>query len=74
MNEPVPTKKIVIHHTATTNSYTDGAAQVRAVYAYQAGTRSWGDVGYHVLVDRYGRIYEGRQGRVLSLVTPMRSG
>lgn len=59
----VPAKKLVVHHTATTNSYTDGAAQVRAAYAYQASTRSWGDIGYHVLVDRYGRIYEGRHGR-----------
>ena len=59
----VPAKKIIIHHTATSNGYTDGAAQVRAIYAYQAGTRSWGDIGYHVLVDRYGRFFEGRHGR-----------
>jgi len=59
----VPAKKIVIHHTATTNSYTDGAAEVRAVYTYHARTLRWGDIGYNTLVDKFGNIYEGRHGR-----------
>ena len=59
----VPAKKVVLHHTATTNRYSDGAAQVRAVYTYQAQTQGWGDIGYNALVDSFGRIYEGRHGR-----------
>jgi hypothetical protein len=67
----VPTKKIVVHHTATLDgpdpdpSYTaDQAVQdVRAVYYYHAITKGWGDIGYNALIDRFGRIYEGRRGR-----------
>ncbi|MEE6296780.1 N-acetylmuramoyl-L-alanine amidase [Georgenia wangjunii] len=55
---------VVVHHTAGTNSYT--AAQVpgiiRGIYAYHAVTRNWGDVGYNVLVDKFGRAWEGRYG------------
>jgi hypothetical protein len=59
----VPAKKVVIHHTATSNTYTDGAAEVRAIYAYHTGTLGWGDIGYNALVDKYGVVYEGRHGR-----------
>jgi hypothetical protein len=59
----VPTKKVFLHHTATSNNYSDGAAQVRAIYAYHAQTLGWGDIGYNILVDRFGNIYEGRHGR-----------
>jgi hypothetical protein len=59
----VPVKKFVLHHTATKNSYTDGAAEVRAIYSYHAKTQGWGDIGYNSLVDRFGNVYEGRHGR-----------
>ncbi len=55
-----------IHHTAGTNTYT--SAQVpsilRGIYAYHAKTRGWGDIGYNFLVDKYGRIWEGRAGGI----------
>lgn len=59
----VPVKKIVIHHTATSNEYSDGAAEVRAIYTYHVRTLGWGDIGYNMLVDQYGKVYEGRHGR-----------
>jgi hypothetical protein len=59
----VPVKKVVLHHTATSNVYTDGAAEVRAIYAYHAKTLRWGDIGYNSLIDKDGTIYEGRHGR-----------
>jgi len=59
----VPTKKVIVHHTATGNRYADGAAEVRAVYAYHAVSQGWGDIGYQALVDRFGNFYEGRRGR-----------
>jgi len=59
----VPTKKIVVHHTATSNDYTNGAVEVRAIYYYHAVTLGWGDIGYNALVDRFGNSYEGRYGR-----------
>lgn len=56
----------VVHHTAGSNNYT--AAQVpsiiRGIYTYHAQSRGWGDIGYNFLVDKFGRIWEGRAGGV----------
>jgi len=56
----------VIHHTAGTNTYAAGdvPAILRGIYAYHAQTRGWGDIGYNFLVDKYGRIWEGRAGGI----------
>ncbi len=51
---------ITIHHTATSNDYTDGAAVVRSIQKYHMDVRGWCDIGYHFLIDKYGNIYEGR--------------
>jgi hypothetical protein len=59
----VPVKKLVVHHTATTNDYTDAAAEVRAIYVFHAKELDWGDIGYHALIGRDGVVYEGRRGR-----------
>lgn len=62
----VPAAKLVVHHTATRNSYASPAeamAEIRAVYHYHAVTQAWGDIGYHALIDRFGNVYEGRHGR-----------
>lgn len=62
----VPTKKMVIHHTATGNGYSTVAqaqADVRSVYTYHTITQGWGDIGYCWLVDKFGNSYEGRRGR-----------
>lgn len=57
-------KSMVIHHTAGSNSYTaaEAAGQVRGIYLYHAVTLGWGDIGYHFVVDKFGRVYEGRYG------------
>lgn len=59
----VPAKKVVVHHTAGSNDYSDGAAEARAIYTYHAKTLGWGDIGYHLLIDSSGQVYEGRRGR-----------
>ena len=62
----VPVKKLVVHHTATSNSYNGVAAAmaaVRAIYTYHAVTLGWGDIGYNTLIDKWGNVYEGRHGR-----------
>ena len=59
-----PTKALTLHHTAGNNNYTpaEAAAQVRGIFKYHAQTLGWCDMGYNVLVDKYGTIYEGRYG------------
>jgi len=57
-----PVTHLVIHHTASSNSITDWAAHVRAIWYYHAITLDWGDIGYNYLVDPNGVIYEGRAG------------
>jgi hypothetical protein len=61
-----PTKKLVVHHTDTSNEYTDQAgaeSQVRAIYYYHSVTQDWGDIGYNFLIDKFGNVYEGRYSR-----------
>lgn len=55
---------IALHHTATSNDYRaeDVPKIMRSIYHYQAVSLEWGDIGYHVLVDRFGRLWEGRTG------------
>ena len=55
-----PAQKLTVHHTATANGDADPAATVRAIYRYHAVDRGFGDIGYHLLVDEAGRVYEGR--------------
>jgi Ca2+-binding RTX toxin-like protein len=57
-------KAAYVHHTAGTNSYTRDQADnvVRAIYAFHVRGRGWCDVAYNFLVDRFGRIFEGRYG------------
>lgn len=51
---------LTVHHTATANRDPDPAATIRAIYAFHTLGRGWGDIGYHLLVDRDGVVYEGR--------------
>jgi hypothetical protein len=60
------TKKLVVHHTDTSDGYTDTAgaeAQIRSIYYYHSVTQGWGDIGYNFLIDKFGTIYEGRYSR-----------
>nr|WP_246283897.1 FG-GAP-like repeat-containing protein [Nocardioides perillae] len=55
-----------VHHTVNANDYTaaDVPALLRGIYAYHTRSRGWSDIGYNFLVDRFGRIWEGRAGGV----------
>jgi hypothetical protein len=59
-----------IHHTVNANTYTPAQvpALLRGIYAYHTQSRGWRDIGYNYLVDRWGRIWEGRYGGVGSPV------
>ena len=55
-----------MHHTVNSNGYSRDQVPsiIRGIYAYHTQSRGWSDVGYNFLVDRFGRIWEGRYGGV----------
>lgn len=70
-------KAMVVHHTATTNSYSssaEAAREIRAVYAYHTGSQGWSDIGYNFVVDRFGTVFEGRAGSIDRLVIGAHTG
>jgi hypothetical protein len=71
-----PVKAVAFHHTATANTYdpVDVPRILRAIYYYQAVSRGWGDVGYTALVDRFGRLWEGRYGGLARPVVGAHAG
>ena len=63
---------LLVHHTASSNSYSpdDVVGQIRGFYEFHTGPeKGWPDVAYNFFVDRYGSIWEGREG---SLAGPVR--
>ena len=55
--------RIAVHHTAepmTGNSVNASAAEVRNVQSTHMVDRGFADIGYHYLIDRAGRVIEGR--------------
>ncbi|WP_053142471.1 peptidoglycan recognition protein family protein [Streptomyces ambofaciens] len=69
----VYTKKVkaaFVHHSATGNNYTCSQAPsvIRSIYRYHVNSMGWRDVGYNFLVDKCGKIYEGRAGGVSKAV------
>lgn len=56
-------KFIVIHHTGLPNELPDDPEQeMRNIFRSHTLVRKWGDIGYHYVIDRDGKIYEGRKG------------
>ena len=53
-----------VHHTTGASDYTSAEvpALIRSIYAYHTQTLGWSDIGYNFLVDRFGRLFEGRWG------------
>ncbi|MEU9594562.1 N-acetylmuramoyl-L-alanine amidase [Streptomyces sp. NPDC048193] len=65
----VYTKKVkaaFVHHSATGNNYrcSQAPSVIRGIYRYHVKSMGWRDIGYNFLVDKCGKIYEGRAGGV----------
>jgi len=57
-------KVLAVHHTAQkiAGDTRTPIERIRALYAFHANNRGWGDIGYNYLIDEEGTIYEGRSG------------
>ena len=65
-----------VHHTDTANGYSmdQVPAMLRSIYAYHVKSNGWSDIGYNYLVDRFGRIWEGRYGGLTKAVLGAHTG
>ncbi|MGY1833223.1 N-acetylmuramoyl-L-alanine amidase [Geodermatophilus sp. SYSU D01180] len=75
--EYAPTiRAATLHHTADANNYAADQvpALMRSIYRYHTVSRGWGDIGYNVIVDKYGRLWEGRYGGLSSTVVGAHAG
>jgi uncharacterized protein with LGFP repeats len=63
-------KQVHLHHTANGNDYKRREVRglLRSIYRYHTHNLGWSDIGYNVLVDRFGRAWVGRAGGVDKLV------
>ncbi|MEZ0578555.1 N-acetylmuramoyl-L-alanine amidase [Nocardioides sp. MH1] len=57
-------RQVHVHHTVSSNDYdrADVPGMIRAMYRYHTASLGWSDIGYNFLVDRFGRLWEGRAG------------
>ncbi|KAA8827329.1 RICIN domain-containing protein [Bifidobacterium tissieri] len=63
----------VVHHTyQPANNYMQAEvpALINGIYVYHNTSNGWGDIGYNLLVDKYGGIWEGRDEGVDNQVVP----
>jgi hypothetical protein len=58
----MPTTHLIVHHSAGSNTSTNWAAVVLAIWNLHTDINNWADIGYNWLIDPNGVIYEGRGG------------
>lgn len=55
-----PAQTLTVHHTSTPNFDPDPAATVRAICFFHSVAQGFGDIGYHLLIDEQGVVYQGQ--------------
>lgn len=63
--EPETVQFLLVHHTASSNTYPAGGARdvIRSAYAFHtSAAKGWADVCYEFFIDHDGVVYEGRAG------------
>lgn len=57
-------RSVVVHHTEGSNTYgrKDSPQILRGILSYHTQSLGWADIGYNVLIDKYGQVFEGRHG------------
>jgi hypothetical protein len=61
---PGDVRFLLVHHTASPNGYSrsEVPALLRGFYTFHTTDRKWPDLAYGFLIDRFGRVWEGRTG------------
>jgi len=54
-----PVQTLTVHHSGEDNPEPDPIAHIRGIYYNQAVNMDWGDIGYQLVIDEAGTVYEG---------------
>ena len=65
-----------VHHTVSSNYYrrSQSAAMVRSICLFHKYGNGWNDIGYNFVVDRYGQIFEAREGGIDEAIVGAQAG